>query len=356
MQNQSKLVVVTGGTGFIASNIIAQLLQQNYRVRATMRSLTKTKLVLEMLNNAGITDFSNLEFVEANLNSDDNWQNVMTGATYVMSVASSTPNREFTDTDAMTQTAVNGVLRVLRFARDAQVKRVVLTSSFGAVGMGHPKNRTEPCTENDWSNLTYPKLDPYQRSKTMAEQAAWNFINTEGKGLEMAAINPVGVMGPVLASDFSHSNVQIQELLEGKVPAVPNVNSGYVDVRDVASLHILAMTNPQANGERFLATTGETLSMLDVANLLRDQFPEFTSKLPTRVIPDMVLKGLARFKPNLKMIASLTGNFADTSNAKAVSMLGWQPRSASEAIVATAQSMLDLGIVKTPNNKKANLK
>lgn len=345
MHNQSELVVVTGGTGFIASNVIAQLLQQNYRVRATMRSLAKQELVLKMLTNAGITDFTNLEFSEANLNSDAHWAQVMDGATYVMSIASSTPNREFSDAEMMTKTAVNGVLRVLRFARDARVKRVVLTSAFGAVGMGYPKDRTEPFTETDWSNLDAPKLDPYQRSKTMAERAAWHFIETEGNGMELTVINPVGVMGPVLASDFSHSNVQIQQLLAGKVPAVPNVKSGYIDVRDVASLHILAMTAPQANGERFLATTGETLSMLDVANILRKQFPEFADQLPTNVVPDLVLKGLAKFKPSLKMIASLTGNFADTSNDKAVNLLGWHPRSASESIIATAQSMIDLGIV-----------
>lgn len=345
MKNIKELVVVTGGTGFIASNIIAQLLNQGYRVRTTMRSLAKEDLVISMLTNAGITDFSNLEFIQANLNDDANWDQVMHGATYVMSVASSTPNREFADADAMTQTAVNGVLRVLRFARDAQVKRVVLTSAFGAIGMGYPKDRVEPFTEKDWTNLQYPKLDPYQRSKTMAEHAAWNFIETEGNGLEMAAINPVGVMGPVLASDFSHSNRQIQEMLEGKVPAVPNVVSGYVDVRDVASLHVLAMTSPKANGERFLATTGETLSMLDVANILRTAFPNLAKKLPNHVIPDTILKGLAKVTPSLRMIATLTGNFADTSNAKAVELLGWQPRSASEAIRATAQSMIDLGIV-----------
>ncbi len=345
MNNKQKLVVVTGGTGFIASHIISQLLQQNYRVRTTVRSLAKTELVKTMLTNSGISDFANLEFVQADLNSDKNWTQVMKDATYVMSVASSTPTGEFADATAMTATAVNGVLRVLKFARDAHVKRVVLTSAYGAVGMGHDNQRTKPFTEKDWTNLDAIKLDLYQRSKTMAEHAAWHFIETEGQGMEMAAINPVGVMGPVLASDYSHSNRQIQELLSGKVPAVPKINSGYIDARDVASLHILAMTAPQAAGERFLATTGETLSMLDVANILRTAFPAYAEKLPHRTIPNFVLKLAAKFNPSLKMLATLTDNFADTSDEKAVKLLGWQPRSAKDAIIATAQSMIDLGIV-----------
>lgn len=332
MNTQKELVVVTGGTGFISSHIIIQLLKQNYRVRTTVRSIAKKEaLVKTMLANGGISDFSNLEFAEAELNDDHNWAQVMNGATYVMSVASLTPTGEFADADKMTATAVNGVLRVLKFARDAQVKRVVLTSAYGAVGMGHSNQRTEPFTEKDWTNLDAPAVNPYQRSKTMAEQAARHFIETEGNGLEMAAINPVGVMGPVLASDYSHSNRQIQEMLEGKVPAVPNVKSGYVDVRDVASLHLLAMTSPQAAGQRFLATTGETLSMLDVANILRDAFPDFARKIPKHVVPNAALKLAAKVSPSLKMVASLTGNFADTSNAKAKALLNWQPRSAEES-------------------------
>ncbi|ERK45926.1 hypothetical protein HMPREF0495_00152, partial [Levilactobacillus brevis ATCC 14869 = DSM 20054] len=206
-------------------------------------------------------------------------------------------------------------------------------------------HRTTPYTEADWSDVTAKKIHPYQKSKTLAEQAAWQFIKTAGQGMELAAVNPVGVMGPVLASDYSHSNVQIQQLLEGQVKAVPNVDSGYVDVRDVASLHLLAMTQPQAAGERFLATTGETLSMLDVANILRVAFPQFASKLPTKTISNATIKAAALVKPDLKMIASIVGEYAETSNAKAVNLLGWQPRSAKTAIIATAQSMLDLGIV-----------
>lgn len=341
---KKELVVVTGGSGFIAIHIVLQLLQQGYAVRTTVRSLKRTALIHEMLATGGVTDLTDLEITEADLTSDDHWAATMTGATYVIHVASPTPNRVYRNEDEMIRPAIDGVLRVLTAARDAGASRVVLTSAYGAIFAGHHQ-RTTPYTEADWSDVTAKKIYPYQKSKTLAEQAAWQFIKTAGRGMELAAVNPVGVMGPVLASDYSHSNVQIQQLLEGQVKAVPNVDSGYVDVRDVASLHLLAMTQSQAAGERFLATTGETLSMLDVANILRVAFPQFAPKLPTKTIPNIVVKAATLVKPDLKMIASIVGEYAGTSNAKAVKLLGWQPRSAKTAIIATAQSMLDLGIV-----------
>ncbi|TGD18402.1 SDR family oxidoreductase [Levilactobacillus suantsaiihabitans] len=342
-----RVVVVTGGSGFIASQIILQLLQQGYAVRTTVRSLQKADLIRQMLATGGVTDLTDLEVTTADLTSDANWSTVMRGATYAIHVASPTPNRVFKDENDMIRPAVAGVRRVLTAARDAGVKRVVLTSAYGAIFAGHP-HRTTPYTERDWSDVTAKGVHAYQKSKTLAEQAAWAFIKREGHGMELAAVNPVGVMGPVLADDYSHSNVQIYQLLTGQLKAVPHVDSGYVDVRDVASLHLLAMTAPEAAGERFLATTGETLSMLDVATLLRQAFPAFATRLPTRTIPNAVVKAAAWIKPELKMIASIVGTYAGTSNAKAVKLLGWQPRSAQTAILATAQSMIDLGIVTAP--------
>lgn len=341
---KKQLVVVTGGSGFIAIHIILQLLEQGYAVRTTVRSQAKEAVIKEMLTNGGITDFSDLSFSIADLTSDKNWAETMSEATYAIHVASPTPKLNFKDESEMIRPAVDGVLRVLKAARDAGVKRVVMTSAYGAIFAGH-KNRTTPYTEKDWSNLDAKNIHPYQKSKTMSEMAAWNFIKQEGKGLEFATVNPVGVMGPVLSAKYSHSNIQIQEMLEGKIKALPNVDSGYVDVRDVASLHLLAMTSPQANGERFLATTGETLSMMEVADILREAFPDHADKLPKRTIPNFIVKATAIADPKLRMIASIVGKYAGTSNEKAKTMLDWHPRSAKTAIIATAQSMIDLGIV-----------
>lgn len=340
-----KLVLVTGGSGFIASHIILQLLQQGYAVRATVRSMAKADYIKEIMHSSGIQNNQDLSFIETNLTSEKNWPAAMEGVSYVMHVASPTPKLNFKHEEEMINPAVNGVLMVLRAAQNANVKRVVLTSAYGAVFAGH-HNRQTPYTEKDWSNLQDTHIHPYQKSKTLSEKAAWDFIQNEGHGLELSVVNPVAVMGPVLGSVYSHSNIQIQQMMDGDIKAVPNVNSGYVDVRDVASLHILAMTSEKANGERFLATTGETLSMLDLAHILRDAFPSYANKLPKKTIPNGVVKFAAIFRPNLRMVASLVGKYADTSNAKSIDLLGWHPRSAKESVITTAQSMIDLGILK----------
>lgn len=345
--SEKTLVVVTGGSGFIASHTIIQLLQKGYAVRTTVRNLNKTALIKKMLQQGGITDFSDLSFIEADLTHDAHWDEAMAGATYAIHPASPTPTLNFKDESEMIDPAIDGVLRVLKAASRAHLKRVVLTSAYGAIFAGHRDQKT-PFTEEDWSDLSQPDIHPYQKSKTLSERAAWDFIKTDQSGLELATVNPVAVMGPVLADDYSHSNIQIQQLLAGETPAVPEVDSGYVDVRDVASLHILAMTAPQAAGQRFLATTGETLSFMDVTNILREAFPAFADNLPTQFVPAAVLRQQAEHNPMLKMVASVAGTYAETSNKKAVSMLGWHPRSAKEAIIATAQSMIDLGIVKAP--------
>lgn len=339
------LVVVTGGSGFIASHIIVQLLQAGYAVRTTVRNVQKKRpLIEQMMHQAGVTDLSDLSLVAADLTNPDHWDDAINGADYVIHPASPTPTLNFKDEREMIEPAINGVLYVLRAAAKHHVKRVVLTSAYGAIFAGH-RDQTTPFTEKDWSDLTQPGVHPYQKSKTMSERAAWDFIEHDDSGLQLATVNPVAVMGPVLANDYSHSNIQIKDYLTGKTPLVPKVDSGYVDVRDVASLHLLAMTRPEANGQRFLATTGETLSMLEVADILRVAFPAFARKLPKHEIPTAALKLAAKADPMLKMVASVAGTYAETSNEKAVTLLGWHPRSAREAIIATAQSMIDLGIV-----------
>lgn len=341
------LVVVTGGSGFIASHIIAQLLNAGYAVRTTVRNVAKKRPLIEaMVHQAGVTDLSDLSFVAADLTAPAHWDAAIAGADYVIHPASPTPTLNFKDESEMIQPAVNGVLYVLRAAAAHHVKRVVLTSAYGAIFAGHRDQKT-PFTETDWSDLTKPGVHPYQKSKTLSERAAWEFIAHDDSGLELATVNPVAVMGPVLADDYSHSNIQIKDFLTGKTPLVPKVDSGYVDVRDVASLHLLAMTRPEAAGQRFLATTGETLSMMTVANILREAFPQFAARLPKHEIPTPLLKLAAIANPMLKMVATVAGTYAETSNAKAKRLLGWEPRPAREAILATAQSMIDLGIVKS---------
>ncbi|WP_433829038.1 SDR family oxidoreductase [Flavobacterium anhuiense] len=342
--SKDKTVLVTGGSGFIAVHCILKLLQEGYSVRTTLRSLSRKEEVQQMLKVGGFNSFEKLSFIEANLSSDNNWDEAVKGCEYVLHVASPTPAIQFTHEDELINPAKEGVLRVLKASRDANVKRVVLTSAFGAVGMGH-KNRKTPYTEEDWTNID-SNIHAYQKSKTIAEQAAWDFIKNEGGHLELSAINPVAVMGPILGADFSHSHRMVKQMLEGEIKACPKIYSCYVDVRDVADLHLLAMTHPNANGERFLATTGNVLSMLDVAKILRRRLGDKALKVPTKELPNWILKLSALKNPSLRMIATLIGQYMQASGEKAKKSLNWYPRSNEDSIVATAESLFKLGLIK----------
>jgi dihydroflavonol-4-reductase len=341
MTAAKELVLVTGGSGFIAVHIIVRLLTQGYRVRTTLRTPSRQDEVKSMLAHGGVTDFANLEFVQADLTSDQNWSEAAAGATYVVHVASPTPATRPDDGDEMVRITVDGTLRVMKAAKAAGVTRVVLTSASGAVIAGH-KSHPELFTEDDWTDLS-SNINAYQRSKTMAERAAWDFSKREN--LELSAVNPVAVMGPVLGKDFSHSNAIIRTMLTGTMPFLLKLAFDYVDVRDVADLHVLAMTRSEAAGERFLATTSENLTYKEEADILRRSLGSAAGKVPTREMPNFLVRVLALFMKDLRMPATFLGQNTACSNAKARHLLGWQPRSAEEAIIATAKSMVEFGLV-----------
>jgi len=335
-------VLVTGGSGFIASYCIITLLNNGYKVKATLRSLKKAELVKQMLKEGGIQSFEDISFIEADLLDEASWEKAAEGCQYVIHPASPTPYTNAKTEDDFVIPAKNGVLFVLRAAKKAGVKRVVLTSAFGAVGMGTIK--TTPYTEEDWTVLN-DTVAPYQRSKTISEKAAWDFIKNEGDGMQLAVVNPTGVLGPVLADDFSHSIQNIKQMLNGDMKALPKIISGYVDVRDVADLHFKAMTMPQANGQRFIAASGEALSMLDIAKVLRKNLGEKAAKVPVKELPSWLIKLLAMFNPKLRAVAPYLGIIKRASSAKAIQMLGWKPRPTEEAIVATANSLIKMNLV-----------
>jgi dihydroflavonol-4-reductase len=337
-----KWVLVTGGTGFIAQHCILALLGSGYRVRTTVRSLAREAEVRANLKVGGAEPGERLSFVAADLTADPGWAEAAAGCSYVLHGASPTPSGTQVREEDWIEPAVAGNLRVLRAARLAGVKRVVLTSAFGAVGVGHkPLNR--PFNETDWSDLT-GNVAPYQRSKTLAERAAWEFIAREGRGLELSAVNPVAVLGPALGADYSHSIRLIRNLLEGQ-PGCPKINSGFVDVRDVADLHLRAMTDPAARGERFLAISGESMWLVDVAKILRRRLGAAASKVPTRVVPNWVVRLAALRDPALRGLVPLLGVTLNASGEKARRLLGWAPRSSEAAIVAAAESLLRLGLL-----------
>lgn len=339
------IVLVTGGSGFIGVHVILQLLAAGHEVRTTIRRPDREADVLAMLREGGAASTAPLSFWTAELTRDEGWRQAIEGCDYVLHVASPVPAYVPHDENELIVPARDGTLRVLRAARDSGIKRVVLTSSFAAIGYGHA-HRSEPFDERDWSNLESADAQPYIKSKTLAERAAWEFVAREGAGMELAVINSVMILGPVLGPDFSSSIAIIKALLDGQVPAAPKVHFGLVDVRDVAELHLRAMTAPAARGERFLAVSGEPMSILDMADVLRRNLGERARRMPRFELPDWAVRLAAYGIPRLRAVVPMLGKVRQSSSAKATRRLGWQARSNEEAILASAESLIRLGLVK----------
>jgi dihydroflavonol-4-reductase len=338
-------VLVTGGSGFIGSHSILKLLAAGRQVRTTIRNLKREADVRAMLREGGAEAEDRLSFIAADLTGDAGWPEAVAGCEYVLHVASPFPETVPKNEDELIVPARQGALRVLRASRDAGVKRVVLTSSFAAIGYGHKPQQT-PFDETSWTDPDGDDVLPYAKSKTLAERAAWEFIAAEGRGLELAVVNPVGVFGPVLGPDYSTSILLVQRLMDGAMPGCPRLSFGVVDVRDVADLHIRAMTDPAASGQRFLAVAGDFMSILDIARVLKSRMGGAARRVPTRQLPNWLVRLAALRDPAVKQILPELGKTKNATNEKARRMLGWAPRSNEEAIVATAESLVRLGLLK----------
>lgn len=348
----STLVLVTGGTGFVGQHCILALVREGYRVRTTMRSLARRDEMVAALVHGGATadQAAGVDVVEADLLEDPGWTEAVDGAEYVLHVASPFPTTAPDDEDELIRPAREGVLRVLRAARDAGVRRVVLTSSFAAIGYGHD-NPEQIYDEETWSDPGGPKISAYAKSKALAERAAWDFVEREGGSLELAVVNPVAIFGPALTEDTSSSIAIVRRLLDGSLPAVPKLSFGVVDVRDVADLHVLAMTKPQAAGERFLAISGRFMAMREIAEVLRTQTGPLGTRVTRRVVPDLVVRLLGLVDKEVRSNTGELGSHKDASSAKAQRTLSWAPRPPEEAIVATATSLDDLGLLGEKNGR-----
>jgi nucleoside-diphosphate-sugar epimerase len=345
--NREKLVLVTGGTGFVGVHCILQLLQAGYPVRTTVRSLDRKNEIIDMLKNGGVDSVENLSFIETDLSKDTNWDEAVNGCEYVLHVASPISLTIPKDENEMIAPAVEGTLRVVQAARNAGVKRVVITSSFGAVGYSHTET-DQLITEKSWTNPNEKGLSAYIKSKTLAEKAAWDFIAKEGGALELSVVNPVGIFGPTLSANLSGGLEIIKKLLDGSMKAVPQINFGIVDVRDVADLHLRAMTNPNANGQRFLALAGDVLSFHEMALILKNKMGDEAKNVTTKILPNWIVRIAALFNPLAKNVAPQLGRIKNASNEKAKTMLGWTPRTNEEAIIASAESLVRFGVIKSP--------
>lgn len=338
MENKG-IVLVTGGTGFVAMRIISQLLETGYQVRTTVRDLKDTGKITAALN-ANHIELRGLSFEVAELTEDANWAKAMQGCSYVLSVASPVFFHKPKNEAEATRPAVEGILRVLKFAQQAGVKRVVMTSNFGAVGFTQTDKKRET-TESDWTNVNAKGLSVYEKSKTLAEMASWDFIKNKGGNLEFATINPVAILGPALSSHFSGSFHLLENLLNGTLKAAPNIPLNVVDVRDVAELHILAMESPKANGQRFIASADGQISIPEIAELLRKEKPHLTQKVTKRRVPTWVLSIAALFNAQAKEALLLATINRNVSNRKAKQLLRWKPVSTQEeTILVSVESML----------------
>src|SRR5664280_2457954 len=337
-------VLVTGGSGFIGSHIILQLLTAGHQVRTTLRSLKREGDVRALLKKGGAEPGDRLRFFVADLETDGGWSEAVAGCDYVLHVASPFPSNLPKHEDELIVPAREGALRVLRASRDAGVKRLVLTSSFAAIGYGH-KPQATPFNETSWTDLNGEGVTAYVKSKTLAERAAWDFIAKEGGNLELSVVNPVGVFGPVLGPDLSTSILLVQRLMDGAIPGCPQLSFGAVDVRDVVDLHLRAMTDPAAKGERFLAVAGDFMSVLDIAKVLKGRMGASAKRVPTMQLPNWLVRIAAVRDPAVKQILPELGKAKNATNEKAKRTLGWAPRSNEEAVVATAESLVRLGLL-----------
>ncbi len=344
-------VLVTGGSGFVGSYCILQLLAEGHTVRTTVRNLAREGDVRSMLKTGGADARDRLSFFAADLESDKGWSEAAAGCDYILHVASPIPVAVPKNEDELIVPAREGALRVLRAARGAGVKRVVLTSSFAAIGYGQ-KPQTAPFDESSWTDINGYGATPYIKSKTIAERAAWDFVAKEG-GTELAVVNPVAILGPVLGADYSPSIMIVQRMMDGTIPGCPQRWFGIVDVRDVADLHVRAMTHPAASGQRFLCTAGDFMSMLEIAQMLKIRMGAAAAKVPARQLPNWLVRLASLRDPALKQLLPELGKQKNGTNAKARGLLGWKPRSSEDAIVASAESLIRLGLLQGGSKQAA---
>lgn len=335
-------ILVTGGTGFVGGWAIVELLKRGYAVRTTVRSLSKEPWLRAQIATQ-LDPGDRLSFATADLTRDEGWDQAVEGCDAVLHVAAPVGVSAPKNPDDLIIPTRDGALRVLRAACRANARRVVMTSAIEACR----PSLTAPdgiYDESRWTDVHDKRLGAYRLAKTLAEKAAWDFMSTQSGRTTLTTILPSAIMGPVFSAEYGHSLMLMKRLLSGKPPAIPHIGFCVVDVRDVVNLHILAMENPNAAGERFIAA-GDWKWMTDIADTLRSHLGQAAQKVPTRSLPNIVLRIAALFDRPARFVIPLLSRKHAFSRAKAERVLGWRPRSGEETILAAAESAIAVKVV-----------
>ena len=327
-------VLVTGASGFIAEHCIIELLKNGYSVKGSLRSMNREQEVRDAVKTE--TDDTKLEFCKLDLLEDDGWEDAMWDCDYLMHVASPFVIEDPKDENELIKPAKEGTLRALNAAKKAGIKRVVLTSSVAAVN-SHMMSGTSDHTT--WTDINSKYVTPYQKSKTIAEKAAWDFYNNQDSNnkMELAVINPGGVMGPQLGNDLGGASTQIvSQLISGKFPMIPALSFPFIDVRDVAILHLKAMITPDADGKRFIAAHSEPTWMYEVAEVLSAAGYE---KIKLKKAPSFMLKLIGLFDNKTKSLVPMLDKYVPCDNSQTVKILNWKPMPWEQAFIEHAKSI-----------------
>ena len=337
-----KTILVTGGTGYIGGEVITLLLERGHSVHTTVRGKTRSEAKLHgRWPSAG----GRLKLFEADLMSDAGWAEANAGCEAVAHVASPFPVGVPRDENELIVPAREGTLRALRFAHEAGIGHFVQTSSSAAIAYGHPASKTD-YDERDWTDVDARGIQPYVKSKTVAERAARDWVAANAPEMAFCSINPVAVLGPVASDDFAASIEFVRRFLTGEIPAIPNIGFTVVDVRDVAMLHVLALEAPAdtIRGERF-AAAADFFWMADMAALLRERMGADARKVPRMKMPDFVLRLMALFSSDIRQIAGEVGKQKIVSGQHARDVLGWTTHPGEQTVLDTARSLIAQGIV-----------
>jgi nucleoside-diphosphate-sugar epimerase len=339
-------VLVTGVSGFIGSHVALSLLYGGYNVRGSLRDMSRAAEVAGMLERAG-ADLTRLEFVPLDLSDDAGWLEAAAGCRYVQHVASPLAVRAPKNRDDMILPAVEGTRRALEAALDAGTERIVLTSSAAAISYGRAGGGEQPAvfTSADWSATSGADVTTYSESKTRAELEAWSIMEEAGRRHDLAVVNPTIVLGPLLGSDAGVSSLLVKKLIDGTAPLAPRLGFNVVDVRDVAALHVAAMTSENAGGHRFIASAG-AVTMLELAEALRPSFPDFAYRMPRFAIPDWIVRLYALFDADARAHLGRLGGGPRYDASPATALLGRPFITPRVAAAATAQSLIEFGLVR----------